>query len=416
MPKLLYLDTARLGRMTPRARRASIDFSRFASEHGGSLYLGDFLRHGFRAWPHGFQGEYRGLEDWDGVARLKEKLIELAGAKQESEVLLSARSATLMKSASRLLAGPCRNVLTTDLTWPVYDRIFRREQRTSACRITTVPLRRAIFRQRLTEAELVELLARTFQQETCDGLFLPLVDCLGIHLPLPAIVERIRSENELRFVVVDGAQAIQHVSLGLAGDYCDFLLAGTHKWLGAYQPMGLGFFGHPRSSGHVHDSLLRWTNRGEIDDALLSFGGELQSGQSHPFGETVAVSPMLVGNAAVVDALDASVHGKGDGIQRNRGLIVETATRHGWKHVSPAPTFASRISVFQSSRKRDREETPDCLRRRFLVNDIVVSAYDKGIIRISIPTPPISAEEAKSLDTAFSTRRSGPIVDSLFTD
>ena len=77
--------------------------------------------------------------------------------------------------------------------------------------------------------------------------------------------------------------------LGLAGDYCDFLLAGTHKWLGAYQPMGLGFFGHPRSSGYIHDSLLRWTNQGEIDDALLSFGRELQSGKSHPFGETVAV-------------------------------------------------------------------------------------------------------------------------------
>ena len=47
MPARLYLDTARLGRMSPRAQRAQIDFVRLAGEEGCTLYWERFLRDGF---------------------------------------------------------------------------------------------------------------------------------------------------------------------------------------------------------------------------------------------------------------------------------------------------------------------------------------------------------------------------------
>ena len=64
MPKRLYLDTARLGLMTPRAQRAQLDFIRLAATEGGSMYFDRFLGRGFLAWPSRLQARYCGLRDW----------------------------------------------------------------------------------------------------------------------------------------------------------------------------------------------------------------------------------------------------------------------------------------------------------------------------------------------------------------
>ena len=46
VPTQLYLDTARLGLMSPSAQRLQIDFIRFAGGEGASLYWDQFLRGG----------------------------------------------------------------------------------------------------------------------------------------------------------------------------------------------------------------------------------------------------------------------------------------------------------------------------------------------------------------------------------
>ena len=74
MHKPLYLDTARLGQMSPRACRASIDFSRFAAEYGCDLYLSQLLMHGFERWPKWLRDSFPGLSDWQGVSGLKNRL------------------------------------------------------------------------------------------------------------------------------------------------------------------------------------------------------------------------------------------------------------------------------------------------------------------------------------------------------
>ena len=50
-----------------------------------------------------------------------------------------------MRFAARLLFGPCRNVLITDLTWPAYRKILVRQARRSGNRLTLVKIRRDIF-------------------------------------------------------------------------------------------------------------------------------------------------------------------------------------------------------------------------------------------------------------------------------
>ena len=52
MPAEIYLDTARLGRMCPGARRAEQAFATLASQLGSSLYLERFLAHGFESLCH----------------------------------------------------------------------------------------------------------------------------------------------------------------------------------------------------------------------------------------------------------------------------------------------------------------------------------------------------------------------------
>ena len=401
MRKLLYLDTARLGQMSPRARRASVGFARFASEYGCSLYLNEFLLDGFDAWPQSLREDFAELADWKGVPSLKRRLCHLAQGRAETKVLVAARSASLMKLGARLLYGPCRNVLITDLTWGPYERILRREQSKGDRRVTKLALRRELFRCQPAAAEIVERIAAAFCENQCDGLFLPLVDCFGVQLPVARIVERIRTESELRFVVVDGAQAINHVPLRLASDYSDFLLAGCHKWLQSFTPMGVGFFGRPRTVDYIQSSLARWQKRGIVDDPLLAFSGELESKSMGRFGESVAVSPLITSNAAVTDAIEQQCHD--DVIANNSRIIESVATRDkGWSRISAGSDVSSRIMMLRARQTQQQALPPDTLRRRFHAHGISVSTYPRGRARLSVPASPLCSDDIRRLELAFS--------------
>lgn len=392
MSDLLYLDTARLGRMSPSARVAVECFSQFASEHGTSLYMTEFLRHGAGSLPEDLLGRWPGLEKWNGVTSLKDQLRNLAEARPDSEVRLATRSASLMKFAARLLSAPCRNVLITDMTWPRYETILRRTQQLVNCRVTKIALRQSIVRG-IDESRLVDEVSRQFASNGCDGLFAPLVDELGVQLPIARIVERIRSECELRFVVVDGAQAIGQVPLALASDYCDFLFAGTHKWLRAFVPMGIGFFGRPMSRDYIKDSLARWANQGIVDDPLLTFSEEL-SGNPRPAEETVAVTPMIAASGATTDALACNRESNPD---RSLDRIAQIATLHNWKAIATTKSLCSRIRLFQSP-----DHSPlESLREPFFKHGIALTAYRQGVVRVSAPDTSVTHSHVDSLNNAF---------------
>lgn len=400
MSELLYLDTARLGQMSPSARRASVDFARFASEYGCSLYLNQFLENGFDAWPAALRDQFPGLQDWHGVTPLKERLRLLAEARSDANVLIAARSASLMKIGARLLFARCRRVLITDLTWGSYERILHHEQPQRARSLTKIALRGDVFRHRLSNEEIVSRIATAYRESQCDGVFLPLVDCFGVKLPVAQVVERIRAETELRFVVVDGAQAINHVALGLHADYCDIMLAGCHKWLCSFMPMGVGFYGRPKTVDYIQSSLSRWQKRGIIDDPLISFSDELETGIGRRFGESVGVSPMIVANSAVADATNTP--DRIDMVDENQWLIAEVATSNSnWKLLSPGSDASTRIMMLRSCAPEHRCLSPSEIRDNFHAAGVAVSTYRGARVRISVPSHKLGREDLRRLQLAF---------------
>ena len=124
MSDLLYLDTARLGRMSPAAQRAERALVSLAAEEGNSAYFERFVRHGLGECPLAAEERYSGLGHWAGVGELKQSLRGLAGHRPDLPVLIAHRSALLMKLAARALCSSCRNVLVTDLGWPGYHDIL----------------------------------------------------------------------------------------------------------------------------------------------------------------------------------------------------------------------------------------------------------------------------------------------------
>ncbi len=396
----LYLDAARLGKMSPLACNASIDLARFATEHACTLYFSQLLQDGFSSWPSALQEQYPGLSNWEGVFQFKQNLRQLAGANRDTEVLLTSRGASLMKFAARLLTGPCRKVLMTDTCWPAYKKILQRELHGTCTKSSEVLVRHRIFRESISPSALVEYLASEFVRKKCDGLFVPLVDNLGIRLPIEALVKRIRQQAELRFVVVDGAQAIGHVPLQLKANYCDFLLAGSHKWLRAFHTMGIGFFGNPSSCHYIVDSLQCWSRTGSIDDPLLAFSDELATGTQRPFGETVQVAPLLVADAATREVLAKQPRTTADQ-QTNRQRVTEIASRVGWNPVAPDSAMASQILLFENQLFHRERVTGNDLRQTLLSHGVAATVYRNGLLRLSLPDEPLDSTSQVRLSAAL---------------
>lgn len=127
MPIPLYLDAARMGRMSPSTRLALQEFVRFAGEYGATLYFDDFLKNGFRALPGGLQESHAGLSSWRGMGEFQESLSALVGLGKNRLPLLANRTANLVKLGAKTLFAGRRRVLMSDLTWPGYAEIMRKK-------------------------------------------------------------------------------------------------------------------------------------------------------------------------------------------------------------------------------------------------------------------------------------------------
>lgn len=185
----------------------------------------------------------------------KADLRTLAGCPPSAPVLLASRSAALLRFAVRFLFRPCRNVLATDLDWPAYKAVLLAEAGAAGRVVTEVPLRDDVMAGRLTEAELLDRVCQRFAAAGCDGLYLTAVSNLGVRVPVERIVRRLEARHTVRAVVVDGAQEFAQFPDPAAAGVCDLYLAGSHKWLSGYHPLGIAFYGRRRSRGRV-DTML----------------------------------------------------------------------------------------------------------------------------------------------------------------
>ena len=326
-----------------------------------------------------------GLSDWAGVEELSKRLKHVQALLCRSRVSASGSVASLVKFAGRLLFGPCRNVLVTDLTWPAYGKLLARQRAAADARCTRMAIRKWILTERPPPEAVVEAISSAFIASGCDGLFLPLVDNFGIRLPVKEIVERIRTRATLRFVAIDGAQALGHVPPELKDNYCDIFIAGCHKWLRAYLPMGVAIYGRPETRGYITSSLSRWRSEGWLDDPLLAFMEQLTSGHWKSFGETVQLPPLFTANAACLDAGRIPAARQECIRPANRLLLRHLTIDTRWRMIEPHALLGTRIALLKQSRRNGAPLPASVLSKRWLEQDVSVTALSRGLIRVSLP-------------------------------
>ena len=381
--------------MSPGAVNALTDFVRLTAEEPSGLYFEQFLQHGMDAWPERQSRRFPGLRYWQGIASLKQSLLHLVGSPPDGQVLLASRSAQLMELAAISQFRVCRSVLTTDLSWPAYDEILRRQALSRKARVELIPLRQSILFDRMSSSELVDQIAGAYVDRGCDGLFLPAVDNLGVQLPIRQIVRAIESRlsKEIGFVVVDGAQAIGHVPLDLCHDACDILVAGCHKWLRAYLPMGLAFYGRRRSRYIIDQTLVGAQKYRQIDDPLLRFIRQSETDESNGYLETTNISPLFSCYGAVTDITRSPDRIREASAVRadNAERILNALTGTGWMWLCPDDGLRSSVVLLHSQRAEIRSAAPESVRAAFRQVGVSLSNYEAGLVRLSMPDIPLSS-------------------------
>jgi hypothetical protein len=373
--------------MSPSAQRAQHDFVRLAAEEPSSLYFEEFLRHGFEEWPSSYRHRFPGLATWRGVGGLKKSLRALAGAPDDWNVLLAGRSLSLVKLAARRMFRVCRNVLTTDLSWPTYQQVIERNARRRVAAVTVVPLRNRVLSQQWTANDVAAYLAAAFGDAGCDGLFLPAVDHLGVRLPIREIVRQIKGRRELWYCFIDAAQAFCQVPIDDCLDVADFIVTGSHKWMGAYLPLGIGFSRPSKLT--VRDSRTQTT--AEISDPLLNFAEQLDGADISDQSETVNVTPLFTCGATAFD-LALTCHRQA-AIPTVAEIERRITVPHDWRPRRPHTALCSRIVLFEPRHAALRRQATAAVRRTWLDAGLVVTAYPGGRVRVSLPSELTSSSQ-----------------------
>lgn len=386
MQNSIYLDTARLGQTSPTSLAAQFDFVRLTAEEPASLYFEKFLQHGSRAWTKSRHGRFSGLHGWSGITGLKRKLADIAGFTPSSRVLLAGQSTPLVELAAHMLSRQCCRILTTDLSWPAWQATIERIAHRSNISVVVVPIREVILSGRASVEDVVQLIRKRFCRESCDGLFLPAVDNLGIRMPVRAIVRSIRERTDLRFCVVDGAQAIGHEPASITDQDCDLFLAGCHKWIGAYQPLRLAIAPNRRMQPVIKETFRSLVRNGELQDSLLSFTEQLDSGNLDGISETANLTPLFAaGGAARIFPRNASRWGLFRQQLRNARQVRSLASQTGWLTPEPDEGFLTGIVIIQSADGEIRALPPDTVRKRLHDEGVIATTYADGLVRLSMP-------------------------------
>ena len=321
MSQVLYLDTARLGQISPSAKRALQGALEFSKAYGASAYFDSLLFDGANKLS-GFH-DFEGLDCWHGIDQFKLQIKRQFFGIESGEVILANRTASLMSLAAKMLFARCRNVLVTDLNWNSYNSILDATKPNQNCRVTEVRLKDLILNQKASIEQVTETISKAYCQNECDGLFLPAVCNHGIRLPIFSIVASIKEKSRLRFSAVDAAQAINHSDVSWADGTVDFVFGGTHKWLRSFEPMAFAYYGQKGSSSFVRNTVIRELQNNPLADPLTRIS---QSAASH-VEETVNLCPLFAAAGALRDVKSELDGGRAAEI---RSMVQDAANKTGW--------------------------------------------------------------------------------------
>lgn len=358
MAELLYLDTARLGQMSPTAARMYADFGRVAVEVPTGPCTETFLFHGTAAAPE-IAAQYPELARWTGIDGLKLQLKTAfaSNVSADSQVLLANRTTELMEFGVRSVLDRCDRVLLTDLTWPRYLLWMFEHFGCSGINVSFLPLKRAVWKERRSATDLTEIILSHLRNNNCDGLFLPAITHTGIKLPIETILNEIHHQSIHTATVIDASQAFGHTDTNAWTHLADFTFGGMHKWVRAYLPLAVGFL----------QNLRMKISR----DQLSAF-------EPRDRNETMNLAPYLTACGALSD------------------LSVPTADRHedysqsiskrltGWKHwkrLNLDSSLQSRITLVRPEKRENHE----VIRQRLADANIAATVFHDGTTRFSSP-------------------------------
>jgi len=399
----VYFDAARMGLTSPSAQLALHDFVRFSGENGCSLYFDRLLQRGFAGWPHSLQMRYPGLKTWAGLGEMFAAAAKAVTLPEEGKMLLAGRSAALVRLGARVLFRHAKRVLTVDLLWPEYARILGQEQRKAGGEVVTLPLRALALAGKLSAEEITEEVVRRALAANCTGLVLPHVSQDGILLPVEAICSALRDADGLRFALIDGAQAFGHVPVTLNSGAFDFYLCGTHKWLGAYLLLGIGFAPNVASMRALLQASGGFARSGLLDDPLGAFLHQLRTNDARPFSETVNLAPLFSLRAALADAF-AGEGRVGEALTRRHyhaAMLRRILPYTGWSTLDPHASLRSAIVMLQSQVPFIRNLGPGRLRSFFLAQNVSLSCYGDGLVRAAMPAADIDQTMLDTITAAF---------------
>jgi len=252
----------------------------------------------------------------------------------------------------------------------------------------------------------VALVSAYYQREGCQGLFLSSISYEGIHLPVKAISRSLAHTSRPPFVVVDGAQALCHAPAELEDGDFDFFLAGCHKWLRAFHPMGIGFCGREASQDFIESASNEMSNAGELDDPLLQFTSWMEAGTRRRFTETVSLGSLFSCAAAVKDVLArTSGRDKFSELVRTAQALEEASLGTGWTSVVSHDELRFRSLLLRSDSVG--LVLPKMVRERFQDFGIALTAYEGGVIRLSATPEHWQEKDAERLRFALETTALG---------
>ncbi|MEO1996254.1 MAG: aminotransferase class V-fold PLP-dependent enzyme [Planctomycetaceae bacterium] len=388
MPATLYLDTARLGQMSPTALKTHCDFVRLMAEDPSSLYTENFLFGGATAAPD-IPQRFPELARWPGIERFKQQLraVFAASAGSETEVLLSGRTTNLMKLGTESQRG-CRRFLITDLTWPPYHRWIQRYAARSGLTLHVLPLKRPVL-DGVTADDIVEMTQTAIHTSGADCLFLPAISHTGIRLPLQQILHLLATSSRDIRTVIDASQAYGHIDTSSWSHLADFVFGGCHKWLRAYLPLGVGF-----ARGLTSRQLRRTQSR----DPLMDFCRSTATSSAGPM-ETVNLSPLFAARGAIHDSQHQKRHPlRFRDVEPIRRIIRE---QPHWQSIETHNSLRSLMLLVRTRRDSLRRLSSQTMRAMFGRAGISVTAYPGGHLRLSMPVTGMRRDEFDRLESAL---------------
>ncbi len=394
MLRPLYLDSARIGQLAPSARQALYEFLNFVGIAPTHPCLIDWLRTGEVAG-----NDAKRLPAWPGIKAFEQSIAGLFGAPINSRVFISSRSLTLIRLGLQELFKRCRRCMTVDTCWPRYLQELHRASAEKSDSVFVKCFRRPVYDRGVSVEEFCENLCLTYCSEGCDGLFLPAVDHLGTRIPVAQIVRTIQSfGGEIRFVLIDAAQALGHIPLGDDCEVADFLVAGTHKWLGSYSTLGLGIAPQTANSAAIESGIQHALRSTFTDDGLLAFVEQLRA-SANIQSETVNLCPLISAFGAL-KSISPPTRATVSAQLHNAQQTIRIAQQVGWDAQLPDAEMRSGILLLQLPKRQ--QQLPSIQLQQVFANQLVfLTAYDRGLIRLSLPSEPMSYEALVQLEQAL---------------